>query len=81
MPLRKITEIELAGERFDIARGENGYSLVRNATPDAYGRPVAFEVPLAAVELHHVDSLIDLLGQALEREQARADLRRAEGGA
>jgi hypothetical protein len=46
-PLRKIAEIELCGERYDLARNGEGFKLVKAECPDAYGRPVARVVECA----------------------------------
>lgn len=95
-PLVKVAEIELAGEKMELAKNCKFY-LVKPDEPDAYGRPVAKAVdPLdwiassAGLETSRPDllrgrvqALLDALGDALQRLQQQRDARlapRASGG-
>jgi hypothetical protein len=83
-PLRKVAEIELCGERFDLAR--NGrFELVRNLPPDAYGRAVAVAVEAgdllsrepSAAGARYIDALVQLTGELLVKLQGQRDLQQA----
>ncbi|HKV10740.1 MAG TPA: hypothetical protein VJ725_21545 [Thermoanaerobaculia bacterium] len=85
--LQKVAEVELAGERFDIAKN-GGFHLVRAGSLDAYGRPFATPVD---VEDYLYDSgdgfvhakaqaLLDALGEALVKLQGQRDLRLGREG-
>jgi hypothetical protein len=95
-PLRKIAEIELAGEKLDLARNGEHYHLVRAEQQDAYGRPVARKVPPHAflveragncddewsLRSDRAQALVDLIGELLTQIQGQKDLRlAAEHGA
>jgi hypothetical protein len=76
MPLKKVAEVEICGERFDLAK--NGrFTLVRTS-PDAYGEPRGEEVDLQgylhtpvrepgqAYPVERFRAVLDLLGEAYQ---------------
>jgi hypothetical protein len=85
-PLTKVAEIELLGQRFDLAK--NGRFTLCREEWDAYGRPIATEVPLtvdslrggrAASEMDVLQALLDALGDATQRLQSHRDARLGAG--
>lgn len=83
-PLRKIAEIEILGQRYDLAR--NGrFALVEPREDDAYGRPVSREINLrqwlnSKDTVEKFQALLDLLGESVTKLQAVGDLRRGQIG-
>lgn len=85
--LSKVTEIEICGKKYDLAR--NGkFVLVEPRENDAYGRPVSREVrlwewtrnPEGDPDVSKVQALLDLLGEAIIKLQSIGDLRRGQIG-
>lgn len=82
--LQKVAVVELGGVRFDIAKN-GGFHLVCMAGPDAYGNPVAEEVPVhrflsptGKLQEERCQALLDALGEALVKLQWQRDLRLGE---
>lgn len=93
MQLRKIAEVVLGEEKFDLARNGEGFYLVKNEDEDAYGHPVArlvdiesfvfatgSAVAVTILGIERVKALIDLVGELTERVQRQNDLAHAAGG-
>lgn len=71
--LRKVAEVEILGERYDVAR--NGrYRLVCEIGKDDYGQPInqallGGDFSGAGEMWNFCEALIDCLGEALEKLQ------------
>lgn len=91
-PLQKIAEIEIAGEKFDLAK--NGTCCLVTTVIDAYGQPKGEAVDLekwlftgTAKQaqtrqeeiIAKVDALLNLLGDAYSRLRQQKDARLGTG--
>lgn len=78
--LRKIAEIKIGEQTYDLARN-GAFALVEPTEDDAYGRPVARVVRLDGfVSVERFQAVLNLLGDAIVRQQSVDDLRRARIG-
>jgi len=79
-----VQKITIAGEEFDLAKNGH-FTLVQNCGPDAYGKHYGKEVSIGSflVELEvaevRVQSLLDLLGEALAAVRHTRDQRLGTG--
>lgn len=91
-PLTPIAQVEILGEKFDVARN-GGYHLVR-VKEDDYGQPRAAQVelfeflfgglnqqgnPTAVAASNRAQALLDVLGKTLEALRSQRDARLGVG--
>lgn len=85
-PLQKVSEVELQGKKYDLARNGQFYLAVEGR--DCYGRPSTDVVDLAnwlhagrglpAGCVEKIQALLDALGAAHVSLQGQRDLRRGD---
>jgi hypothetical protein len=66
MALRKIADISLDGQEFQLAKNGGPYCLTVQVDVDAYGNPYYRTVPAKDLEVIQIEELIDLVGQQTE---------------